>query len=79
MSDDARLTAALDNLDRIRMAAGEDFRMPVEQLVHEVARMFGVTQRAYQVAEKHPEEFARLLAWWICTAEGQMPSTGGQS
>jgi hypothetical protein len=65
---DAELERLRDDIDRLRMAAGEDFRMPVEYLVDEVARMFGIQQRAGEF-DDHRNPEVRKAVRYILTAE----------
>jgi DNA repair exonuclease SbcCD ATPase subunit len=57
-----------DDIDRLRMAAGEDFRIPVEQLIDEVAGMFGIQQRAGEF-DDHRNPEVRHVVRYILTAE----------
>jgi hypothetical protein len=59
---------ACDDLDRLRMAAGEDFRMPVVQLVPEVERLFRIRERV-QSLKDHPNPVVRATVWHVLTGE----------
>lgn len=62
------LHAALDDLDRVRMAAGYDHRVPMAVVIADVGMMQGIHGRAAVLAD-HPNELVRLVARHIVTAE----------